>query len=409
MNKSNISNTDFITDIGDLLIRNSDGFYEIDLLTEEYRTLKSTPALKTLLPRTGNYLSFFRILFLGQNNPMDLESGDAGDANSFPPFLKTLSAKNEVYTRRVQLNLEDHLCKMNLILFSGNSSEAYVSLSKVGKTYLGENKDKANVLSQTYLYSMLVDLDLNECFNPVVTEFSTPENDQVQIHYSTWRDTLKGAFPEEFLPVFLEKTDPSYVRTQLEMEKRYSFSLQMRVLSGQVLWTQHSVIRVRNEENDHLTFLYTVQDADQEKTQLLQQLHMHTYQQSAEEEETSSGQNPDSKPVRISPISNLILDQIEQELRSNYQNKLTLNKMAEKYYINPAYLGQLFIRKYGMSFHEYLTCKRMETAAFLLTHTDHSIRHIIELVGISSTHYFNRLFKEYYKCTPTEYKQKNRT
>ena len=84
-------------------------------------------------------------------------------------------------------------------------------------------------------------------------------------------------------------------------------------------------------------------------------------------------------------------------------NNLTLEKFAKKYYMNSAYLGQLFIKKHKITFHEYLTAYRMETAAQLLSHTDYSVQEISKMVGIASVPYFNRVFRKAFNCTPLQY------
>ena len=64
-----------------------------------------------------------------------------------------------------------------------------------------------------------------------------------------------------------------------------------------------------------------------------------------------------------------VLAKIEREVRENYTQNLTLKELSRKYYINSAYLGQIFRKKYGVSFKEYLNEYRVERAAELLLHT----------------------------------------
>jgi two-component system response regulator YesN len=106
----------------------------------------------------------------------------------------------------------------------------------------------------------------------------------------------------------------------------------------------------------------------------------------------------------VSSFSDLILDQVIVELNAHYNKKLSLKQLASKYYINTAYLGQLFIRKYDMTFHDYLAKIRMEKAAELLRTTNYSINQITEMTGISNPNYFHRLFKKYHRCTPLDYR-----
>ena len=41
-------------------------------------------------------------------------------------------------------------------------------------------------------------------------------------------------------------------------------------------------------------------------------------------------------------------------MKSNYSQNISLKEMGQKFYINSAYLGQIFRKAYGISFREYL-------------------------------------------------------
>ena len=103
--------------------------------------------------------------------------------------------------------------------------------------------------------------------------------------------------------------------------------------------------------------------------------------------------------------SDAILNKIESELHRNYAENLTLKELADRYYMNSAYLGQLFARRHGISFNQYLRNIRMSHALFLLTHTDKFIYEIIEEVGFSNITYFNKHFTELYGMPPAKYRK----
>ena len=88
----------------------------------------------------------------------------------------------------------------------------------------------------------------------------------------------------------------------------------------------------------------------------------------------------------------------------NPQN-LTLKDLSEKYYINTAYLGQVFRKKYGQSFRDYLNGIRIEQAAVLLMHTDQKIYQIAENVGYHDIDYFVNRFIQVKGCTPARFRR----
>jgi len=98
--------------------------------------------------------------------------------------------------------------------------------------------------------------------------------------------------------------------------------------------------------------------------------------------------------------------ELEKEIREHYAENLTLKILSEKYYINAAYLGQIFKKKYGQSFRDYLNGIRIEQAVILLVHTNEKTCRIAEKVGYHDTDYFVNRFVTAKGCTPKEYRKR---
>ena len=88
-------------------------------------------------------------------------------------------------------------------------------------------------------------------------------------------------------------------------------------------------------------------------------------------------------------------------------NNLTLKYLGDKYFINSAYLGQLFHKKYGCSFKDYLNNYRIEKAVSLLLTTDMKTYEIAEAVGYKDVDYFVNKFITVKGCTPVRYRKQN--
>ncbi|MCR5195577.1 MAG: response regulator [Pseudobutyrivibrio sp.] len=104
-------------------------------------------------------------------------------------------------------------------------------------------------------------------------------------------------------------------------------------------------------------------------------------------------------------VSKGVLGDIEEEVKKNYASNLTLKDLSEKYFVNSAYLGQLFRKKYGCSFKDYLNNHRIEEAAKLLRKSDMKIYEVAEAVGYKDVDYFVNKFIDAKGCTPTKYKK----
>ncbi len=108
-------------------------------------------------------------------------------------------------------------------------------------------------------------------------------------------------------------------------------------------------------------------------------------------------------------VSRGVLAEVEHEIKNRFAENLTLKELSEKYYINNAYLGQLFRKQYGCSFKDYLNQTRLDMAADLLIHTDKKIYQVAEEVGYHNLDYFVNRFISAKGCTPAKYRRKART
>jgi two-component system response regulator YesN len=99
---------------------------------------------------------------------------------------------------------------------------------------------------------------------------------------------------------------------------------------------------------------------------------------------------------------------IEAYLKQNYKQNLTLKEIAKIFYMHPAYLGQLFLKKFGVSFNEYLHQMRIEEAKRLMDTTTLRTYEVALEVGYNHYHSFLQNFEKHTGIKPAEYRQKLR-
>ena len=107
-------------------------------------------------------------------------------------------------------------------------------------------------------------------------------------------------------------------------------------------------------------------------------------------------------------VSGGVLLEIEKEIRENFATNLTLRDLGKKYFVNSSYLGQIFQKKHGKSFKDYLTGYRIDQAKKMLVNTDKRINEIAELVGYKDSDYFLKKFIELNGCTPSKYRKEHK-
>ncbi len=99
------------------------------------------------------------------------------------------------------------------------------------------------------------------------------------------------------------------------------------------------------------------------------------------------------------------LQRILIHINENLENKITLKDIAETEHLSYYYLSRLIKENLGMSFQDYLNILRLNKAVRLLLSSNKTITEISYESGFANTKLFNKLFKETFYCSPSEYKK----
>ncbi len=100
---------------------------------------------------------------------------------------------------------------------------------------------------------------------------------------------------------------------------------------------------------------------------------------------------------KISAASSYIVDNCEHEL--------SLESAAAQAGFSPCYFSRIFKQFTNYSFVEYLALQRIKRAQILLSDPDKSITEISYQAGFKSISTFNRVFRQYKGCSPSEYRK----
>lgn len=101
----------------------------------------------------------------------------------------------------------------------------------------------------------------------------------------------------------------------------------------------------------------------------------------------------------------LKLSSIRSFIDENYQDKISLDQLAEQFYISKFHLSREFKAQYGVTIGNYILLQRINLAKKLLRFTDKSIETIASECGISDTSYFNKVFKKSENITASRYRK----
>lgn len=88
----------------------------------------------------------------------------------------------------------------------------------------------------------------------------------------------------------------------------------------------------------------------------------------------------------------------------HYKEQIKLKDVAEKFFVNAAYLGRAFQKATGVNFNQYLNDLRISEAKKLLLQTDKLIYEIANEVGYTESKYFIMKFIQSVGKSPSEYR-----
>lgn len=103
-------------------------------------------------------------------------------------------------------------------------------------------------------------------------------------------------------------------------------------------------------------------------------------------------------------IRNEAFLEVLRYVNSHYHENLSLQLLAEAFYMNRNYISQLFIKHVSQSFTDYLAELRVRHACELLKNSNLPIHRIGERVGYPDAYYFSKIFKKIVLMTPREYR-----
>lgn len=91
----------------------------------------------------------------------------------------------------------------------------------------------------------------------------------------------------------------------------------------------------------------------------------------------------------------------------NFENKISLNVIADKIKISQSHLSRQFKKETNITITNFINNKRINEAKYLIEQNNKSITEIALTVGFENHNYFCKVFKEATSMTPNEYLKKS--
>lgn len=115
-----------------------------------------------------------------------------------------------------------------------------------------------------------------------------------------------------------------------------------------------------------------------------------------------------SKNSRSSAEQQSFVDESVRYIQKHFKERLTLQMVASRVYMNAQYFSRVFKRETGVTFTEYVNTLKIQYACKLLETTNYPAYRISSECGFTDPSYFNRVFYAQMNMTPKKYKKLSR-
>ncbi len=256
--------------ISDLLFEKVDSVIIVDAKKDTYHTIKKQGIFEKLVENDGTYKNLVEKLWFHFNgNPKKISD----DYHVFIPMMSQFKGK---YVDRINLNIDDkiHLVQISIYPIDETCTQYIFILDELDNSeYLREflTDKKLDTMQNTFLFSMYVDLIKDISYSINVTEISNnPQNYDVK--YSTWRQMIVNMIWPDDQKLFLERTDPEYLKKNLEPGRATSFDCQMKNLEGVYIWVKLIFSRACTTNEEDFRFVFMVQNIHENHLKLFDTL-----------------------------------------------------------------------------------------------------------------------------------------
>ncbi len=97
--------------------------------------------------------------------------------------------------------------------------------------------------------------------------------------------------------------------------------------------------------------------------------------------------------------------EVSNYLAENFHHDINRESVAKEFNLHPSHLSRLFKEKAGENFSDHLTRLRLESALILLKGGKLSVKEIAAECGFGDANYFGKVFRKYYRRSPTNYQK----
>ena len=120
------------------------------------------------------------------------------------------------------------------------------------------------------------------------------------------------------------------------------------------------------------------------------------------------GQGPEVRRDVAGALSAWRAQRVASHIETNLSGTIRVRDLARLVGLSNSYFCHAFKRRYGLTVHVYLTCRRIEMSQQLMLSTTDSLSEIALSCGMSDQAHFTRAFRRVVGETPNRWRQSRR-
>ena len=258
-----------VEEVASYIKANLDSVLIIDAEADSYRALVRNGIFKDLFEETGSYNTLTQKLWFHLSGKKETVTED------YQVFVPTFGKFSGKYSKRITITEDETPHPVQMTLYPIDENIYIMILEELDSSeYMREflTNEKVTTIQNTYLFSMYVDITRDSTSSISITEISD-ETMQASLKYTDWRMMIVNMIWPDDQELFLERTDPEYLKKHILPGRTSSFDCLMQNLEGKFIWVKLTFSRAEtNNAEEDFRYVFMVQDIHENSVQLMSTL-----------------------------------------------------------------------------------------------------------------------------------------
>ena len=241
----------------DFMRENAGAVIVVDGEADCYKCLARQGIFTDFIEQRGSYHDIIEKLWFHFDN------STKSVVKKYQVFIPDAGKFSGKYSKRMSILLDDvqHTVQMNVYPVVPGKKYIILLDGLDNSLYIDDNltEEKVNTIQDTYLFSMFIDVRLDTINSISITEISDEVMHQ-ELKYTDWRMKIKDMIYLEEQALFVERSDPEYLKAHFAPGQTSSFDCRMMNLEGKFIWVKLIFSRVKTDDPDDFRFVYMVQN-----------------------------------------------------------------------------------------------------------------------------------------------------